>query len=70
MNKMHKRGLTRLLTSVHRIFQTGVREETDSGVETFCIAETFHDHSDLVAPELRVDTLEGTLHAQPKVDLL
>ena len=39
-------------------------------METLGISKTAHDHVDLLAPQLRLNTLQSTLQAKPEVDFL
>jgi hypothetical protein len=55
---------------VGRLLDVRVGNKADRSVKTLGVLENVEGERDLVAAELRLDTLNRVLHADPKVDLL
>lgn len=57
-------------TVIRGILQTGIGDERDRRVKTFCITQTFHDHVHFLAPELIFNAFKCSFKRKPEIDFL
>ena len=57
-------------TDVGGFLETGISDETDGSMISLRVPKTVHDHQDVLAAKLGLDTFESSLQTEPEVDLL